>query len=125
MNELSAGHLVLLILLIIGTTARLTRLVTKDSIADPARKWIEKRMIKKNMRGLWNKIDDLVNCPWCVSIWVGVPSGFIAVWHYSNRFVLAGMIGLTASWLAANVQVREPKDEDERIIVVEDDQSDG
>ena len=121
MNDLDAGQLALLILLTVGVVARLTRLVTKDSITDPARKWIEAKMVKAGQRGLWNKIDELVNCPWCVSIWVGVPSGVIMIWHSSNRFVIAGALGLTASWLAANVQVREPKAA-ERIIIVEDDE---
>ena len=123
MNDISAGHLALLILLGLGTIARLTRLITKDSITQPIRDRIERRMVRAEMRGVWNKIDDLVNCPWCVSIWVGFPAGFIATWHYSNRIVLASMIGLTASWIAANVQVREPSDEPERIIVMDDEDS--
>lgn len=121
MTHYTSGQLLILIVLILGTTARLTRLVTEDTITRPIRRWIEKRMLRAGMRGWWNWLDDLVNCPWCVSIWVSFPTAFIAVWHASNRVVVAGMLALTASWLAANVQTREPGRQ-ERVIVVEDDE---
>lgn len=79
----------LLLATILGTTARLTRLVTEDSITEPARTWIAKRAKAANPR-LWRKLDDLVQCPWCVSIWVSVPTALIGTWWRGrNRFVAA------------------------------------
>lgn len=42
---------------------RLTRLVTSDTITDPAREAIGAR---------WpdSRLDVLVNCPWCAGVWV-------------------------------------------------------
>jgi hypothetical protein len=111
MSILEAGPawFALVIFLIIGTTARLTRLVTADTITDPLREWVAAKAKQKLSRAVWHKIDDLLVCPWCVSIWVGVPSAYIGLAHWERYFVLGGMIALTASWLIANVQVREPE----------------
>jgi hypothetical protein len=96
--------------LVVGAVARLTRLVTKDTITAPARDWIEARAKKAGGRKLWGKVDDLVNCPWCVSVWVSAPVALAAVFLPRNRLVRAGLVALTSSWLAANIQIREPDD---------------
>lgn len=110
MSILDAGPawFALVALLIFGTTARLTRLVTADSITDPARDWIEAKAKAKLGKGAWAKFDDLVSCPWCVSVWVGFATSFIVLWSWTNRFVLASMIALTASLFTGNLQTREP-----------------
>lgn len=97
----------LLVVLAIGTTARLTRLVTGDGITQRPRDWIERRGTQRG--GFWHWIDELANCPWCVSIWTGFPTAFVAVWWPTNRFVLASMLALTASWVTGNTQMREPE----------------
>lgn len=111
MSILDAGPawFALVVVLIIGTTARLTRLITADSITDPPRAWITLKAEAKVGRKVWTWFDDLIHCVWCVSIYVGTATAYIAVWHWSNRFVLAGMIALTASLLAGNTQIREPE----------------
>jgi len=127
--NVSTGVLALLILLVAGTTARLTRLVTKDSITEPLRAGIEKKAkanLGRNTRSpddapgpisalwrrirrrvTWTKIDDLLTCPWCVSVYVAVPVSFIVVWSPTNRFLWAGMIACTASLLTGHLQTRE------------------
>jgi hypothetical protein len=104
----SAARLVIVLVLIIGTTARLTRLVTADSITDPARAWISAAAKDKLGRRLWHKLDDLLQCPWCVSIYVGAGSAYIGIAHWDRYLVFGGMLALTASWATGNVQVREP-----------------
>jgi hypothetical protein len=46
---------------------------------------------------VWIWFDDLLVCPHCVSIWIGIPTGFIAVWWGTNRVVIAVLLGLFAS----------------------------
>lgn len=104
---MTAGHLAVLTVLAIGTTARFTRLITADSITDPARAWVNGRAERKLGRR-WTWFDDLINCPWCVSVWCSVPVAYVTVVWPGNRFVLGGLVACTASWVAANVQVREP-----------------
>jgi Protein of unknown function (DUF1360) len=100
--------LVVVLILIVGTIARLTRLVTVDSITDPIRTKTEAAVKDKASRKIWHWFDDLINCPWCVSIWVGVPSAYIGLAHWDRFFVFGGMLALTASWITGNVQIREP-----------------
>ena len=107
----------LLVVLVVGTVARFTRLVTKDTITDPGRAWVERQVEATAGRRAWRYVDDLIVCPWCVSVWVSVPVAYTAVYYPDNRFVVGGMIACTASWLAANVQVREPDGEGERVVV--------
>lgn len=110
MSILDAGPawFILVVVLVIGTVARITRFITADSLTDPPRAWINARAKAKLGRRVWRYLDDLVNCPWCVSIWVGLATSYIVLWNWSNRFILASMIALTASWIASNVQIREP-----------------
>jgi hypothetical protein len=100
---------VLVLVLFVGSVARLTRLVTADSITDPIRAKTEKVVKKATSRKVWTWVDDLINCPWCVSMWIGVIGALVVLPHWQHWFVFCSMAGLTASWLAANVQVREPE----------------
>lgn len=110
----------LLVVLVVGTVARFTRLVTKDTILDPVRRRIERKVKREASPAVWRKVDDFLVCPWCVSVWVSIPVAYVAVWFPTNRFILGGLIACTASWLAANVQVREPDDEPVPLAVVAD-----
>lgn len=50
--------------------------------------------------GFWPWLDNLIGCPWCVSVYVAVPTAFVVVWFPTNRVVLAGLLACTASWVA-------------------------
>lgn len=108
MNHVDPGYLAILVVVTVGAIARLTRLVTGDSITQPARAWINRHAKRANRRA-WTWFDDLINCPWCVSIWISVPTAVIVMWNHSNRLVFAALVALSASWIAANVQMREPE----------------
>lgn len=99
------GQLALRAVLAVGCTARLTRLITVDSITEPAREWINKRAKAENPR-LWGKLDDLVNCPWCVSVWASFPTALALVGPAG--LVTVGATAMTASLVSGNLQVREP-----------------
>lgn len=47
--------------------ARLTQLVTTDSITEPPRVWVTERA---DRRRITRPIAVLINCGWCVSVWV-------------------------------------------------------
>lgn len=44
---------------------RITRFITKDTLAEPGREFVKRR------HGEDSKMYYLVNCPWCTSIYVG------------------------------------------------------
>lgn len=54
-------------LLNVLAAARLTQLVTTDSITDTPREWITERA---DRRRATRPIAILINCGWCVSVWV-------------------------------------------------------
>lgn len=50
-----------------AATARLSRLVTRDSILDKPRL----RFVQQMDRDGHPKLAELAVCPWCVSVWIG------------------------------------------------------
>lgn len=50
-----------------AATARLARLVTRDSIFDTPRLAFVQRMDKAGH----HKLAELAVCPWCISVWIG------------------------------------------------------
>jgi hypothetical protein len=61
-NSRGAGQLLMLVVSV-AATRRMTRIVTKDEIAAPIRDWAFNNNHKK--------LTYLVNCPHCVSVWAG------------------------------------------------------
>lgn len=101
------GMLAVYTVLICGTVARLTRLVTKDAITAPARTWIGRRASRG---AVWRILDDLIGCPWCVSPYVAAAAAYVTIWYWDNRFILASLILCTASLVTGHLQSREPDD---------------
>ncbi|NJQ00216.1 DUF1360 domain-containing protein [Streptomyces sp. PLAI1-29] len=61
-------------LLALGAVARVTRFVNLDALAGPLRAWFIRR------GGPESKLVTLVECPWCLSVWVAaavVPLAFL------------------------------------------------
>lgn len=50
-----------------AATARLARLVTRDSIFDTPRL----RYVQAMDKGGHSKLAELAVCPWCISVWIG------------------------------------------------------
>lgn len=81
---------VLLIVLAMISTYRLTRLVTADRITQAFRAW----MVSRN-----RALGYLVTCDWCLSIWVApIPATAVVLWPDSQA-VWAALIALSASAL--------------------------
>ena len=81
----------LLVVLLIGATIRLTRLLTTDALLEPGRSWTERRMPAK--------VAYLVRCDWCMSVWVGF-AVFTFGWYAPDTIVWIASGALTASLFA-------------------------
>lgn len=51
--------------------ARVTRLINADEITDPLRIWV---MHKTGVESTWTYF---VQCPWCVSMWIGLATAWL------------------------------------------------
>lgn len=51
--------------------ARVTRLINADEITDPLRIWV---MHKTGVESRWSY---LIQCPWCVSLWLGMATAWL------------------------------------------------
>lgn len=101
------------VLLLLGCTLRLTRLVITD---DPG-EWLQRRAAGQaetaggRRRALiWSKASEGLGCPWCVGFWIGVlvlvtlalegGPGEASVWW---RYVAGAF---TLNWIAAQIGSR-------------------
>lgn len=81
----------LTILLACGLTARLTRLITLDTITQP---------IRDRLKGL---LSVLAECPWCSGFWVSVAVGLSWIaWSDQTWWQVAALVG-TLSFVAGAV----------------------
>jgi hypothetical protein len=64
-----------LLLVVLGAlaTARLTRLLTADQLTEPARR----RLLQRVQEG--GRLEYLMVCRWCASVWVGLPVALAVV----------------------------------------------
>lgn len=92
---------VLLLVLMVGATARITRLLVADSFPPiaRARSWV-------GARGDWQ--DYLTDCPWCIGVWVAAAVTAAAEWRYSVPAPL--LVWPTVAWAAAMLVSVEPHD---------------
>jgi hypothetical protein len=92
----------LLVVLLIGATVRLTRLLTTDALLEPGRAWIERRSPAK--------VAYLTRCDWCMSVWVGF-AVFGLGWYAPDTaaFVVSGALtaALVTGWASLVTQAIE------------------
>lgn len=81
-------------LLAVGLVLRLTVLITEDLITAPERAWINARA---DRGPVWQWLDTLVGCPWCVSVWLSVPIAGAAVRYGGSPWFLVPALAGTAS----------------------------
>ncbi len=71
--------------------ARLTRLVTEDTITEPLRVWASDRPF----------LYELITCPWCIGFWISL--GCVAAWWTAGDravWLLAPFaVSYVAGWL--------------------------
>ncbi|MCZ1010104.1 hypothetical protein [Streptomyces lydicus] len=88
-------------LLSLGATCRITRFLTKDSLAAGFRSWVAGRF------GDDSKPAYLVSCSWCSSIWVASAMAPLAHWAggttgfqiTATALSLSYLAGLASRWL--------------------------
>lgn len=89
-----------LVLLVIGATFRLVRLLTTDVVFARFRAWVARRY------GEESKAAYFVECPWCTSMYLALGPALAAVWWPDNRGVLFVLLALTASASAGLIATR-------------------
>ncbi|WP_326686325.1 MULTISPECIES: hypothetical protein [unclassified Streptomyces] len=80
-------------LLALGATCRITRFITKDTLAAGFRIWIADRF------GDDSRPSYLITCGWCTSIWVAVATTGSTLTLGDSLWLRAPAIALTLSYL--------------------------
>lgn len=73
--------------------ARLTRLITTDTILDPPRTWLVRRLTS-------DRLKYLMLCDWCMSVWVAAVTAPAAWYWWHEPWFLIPAIGLAATYVA-------------------------
>lgn len=85
--------------LVVGVAAtwRITRLITEDEVAAPLRTEVSRR---------WpgSKVEYLVNCPYCVSVWAGLAIVVGAVPEVAVRGLALSAGSLGTRWVGEAVE---------------------
>jgi hypothetical protein len=93
-------------------TWRISHAITQEQVFAWLRDWIKKHvtfLTQKTANGfgdvlqevtitkknLWSWLNDLINCPWCTSVWAG--AGVIALWYYEGNWFKYVCYALTAA----------------------------
>lgn len=61
---------------------RITRFLMRDSMFEETRFKVEHFFGSRSNRLLYRKINELISCPWCVSVWVTV--GMMVAWRLTE-----------------------------------------
>ena len=91
----------LVALLSFGAVARLTRLLTADTITAPIRNAIRRRY------GAESAAASFIECPWCVSVWIAAPVAPLAYWFGLNWWYQVPALWLTLGYATGWAAVRE------------------
>ena len=79
-------------LLAFGATARITRFVNDDYLAEPLRNWVFDRF------GQESRLAYLATCPWCLSPWVAAAVVLAAYWLGDTGWYIIPASILTISY---------------------------
>jgi len=107
------------LVLAVGATARMTRLIGKDSITFIFRDWLaahsedarerrdpDRPTARTLQERFFTFVEDMVACPWCLSIWLSFPVAVLA-WFYGDTFwFVIPALALTASHVSGVVAVK-------------------
>lgn len=95
--------------------ARVTRLIVADRLTDFLRIWAYKRS-----KGAETYLTYFVQCPWCVSMWLGFATAWIIWLQVDWPWYLYPLVSLTGSYLVGVfAENLEPDDDIE--VEIEDD----
>ena len=91
----------MIILLTLLAVARITRLITTDTLFETPRRWVlQGLMTEGRARALRDKLAYLIVCDWCVSMYVGAAAaGAYAAWGETMPFMVV-ILALSGSYAA-------------------------
>jgi hypothetical protein len=96
---------IVLILLASAATYRITRLITADYLLSPLREHLEYLCEERG----WHRASYLLNCDWCMSIWVAPLPACVVMFWPNNRALIFALLVLTfsaATGLASTLEKR-------------------
>jgi hypothetical protein len=106
MQELQVTELVLTFIILAFVDWRITRFLLRDSLIEDTRFKVEHYFGSRSDKTFYRKINELISCPWCVSVWVS--GGIVALWRWQDGdgvgwfwtavMVLAVAAGAMACW---------------------------
>lgn len=109
-------------LLVLGmyvlVAARVTRLVNYDTVLDPVRLWVARRISVLQQVGSpsrWRVVAEFMACPWCVGFWVSVflaPAVVLILgwpWWSLAALPFAGshLVGIGDRWVSDPLEIVE------------------
>jgi hypothetical protein len=97
--------------------ARVTRLVVSDRLTDFLRIWAYRRS-----RGAETMLTYFVQCPWCVSMWLGLGSSWAVFLLTGWDWWLYPLLSLAGSYAVGVLAENLEPDDDAEIEIVDDDQ---
>jgi hypothetical protein len=62
---------------------RITRFVIDDTLIEEPRDWLRKKLVEGKSTTVRTKILDLMECPYCVSVWVAAGAVLLASWTWT------------------------------------------
>lgn len=117
------GHTLLVLAIYVLVAARLTRLVNYDTVLDPARLSIARRIAHaqqalpdtphgRTLRA-WKGLADFMACPWCVGMWISVALAPAAIhvigwpwWTWAALpFAASHLVGIGDRWVADPLEI--------------------
>lgn len=104
---LPAVDVVLLLVLMVGATARVTRLLVADAFPP-----IAMARSRFAARGDWQEY--LAECPWCAAVYVaGAITGAVTAWYGLPAPLLVwGSVAYAAAWIVG-AETHDPADDEE------------
>lgn len=97
---------ILILVMFVLAVSRLTRLINKDYLTDPVRIYVMKRF------GVDSHAAYFLQCPWCVSMWVGLLVGPLMILATSLPFWTFLLAALAASQITGWLDRFDPEQVD-------------
>ena len=112
------GKTLLVLVMYVLVAARLTRLVNYDTVLDPVRLWLARRISAARREGgvsRWTLAADFMSCPWCVGFWMSVflaPAVILILgWPWwtlaALPFAASHLVGIGDRWVSDPLEIVE------------------
>lgn len=107
------GFTLLVLAIYVLVAARVTRLVNYDTVLDPLRLWLARKVSAGNRK--WLLLVEFMACPWCVGMWASVALAPLAIhvlaWPWWTWAVLpwaaSHLVGIGDRWVSDPLEIVE------------------